>query len=390
MKKFFLLTIGLTLALGASAASTFTVDRVIDSKARIKSHSIGLTQSATDIITEQPEGTLISCERSGECIYNNETYLYTGEQSATIDIVLAPDGQTVYLKDIMGGITLGTWVRGEIDGNTISVPLGQPVYWSDTYQASIVLSWGSTSFSEVDGSLEFTADDEVDTAIFSLHGNVITLENSEGNIYAEGNERYISTGLATIWDDINSWTGYLDWNTVVTIPTRPGTPANPSIIEWIDNGQTDGSTQLLFAIDPMDIDGYPMDLSQLTYSVFIDDETIYPMQDGKTELPCNPDEENIVAASFNATNSGANHMFNWRIGVQLYYTVNGIRNASDIVYIEVFDDPGTGITETAAAQQVTSVKYYDVNGRQLEQPCGITIQVTTHADGSTSAAKVVK
>ena len=91
---------------------------------------------------------------------------------------------------------------------------------------------------------------------------------------------------------------------------------------------------------------------------------------------------------FYRTNAGDNPLFTWRIGMQLNYTVDGVTNKSDIVYLEVY--PHTAVDELSAGKAVTDVRYYNMAGQQMAQPCGLTIQVTTYSDGSTSAVKVVK
>ena len=70
------------------------------------------------------------------------------------------------------------------------------------------------------------------------------------------------------------------------------------------------------------------------------------------------------------------------------YTVDGVTNKSDIVYLEVY--PHTAVDELSAGKTVTGVRYYNMAGQQMAQPNGLTIQVTTYSDGSTSAVKVVK
>ena len=37
-----------------------------------------------------------------------------------------------------------------------------------------------------------------------------------------------------------------------------------------------------------------------------------------------------------------------------------------------------------------NVRYFNVAGQEMAQPNGLTIQVTTYTDGTTSAVKVVK
>lgn len=53
-------------------------------------------------------------------------------------------------------------------------------------------------------------------------------------------------------------------------------------------------------------------------------------------------------------------------------------------------DPNSGLNEMATSKQVASVRYYNMTGQEMQQADGLTIVVTTFADGSTSAVKVVK
>ena len=81
-------------------------------------------------------------------------------------------------------------------------------------------------------------------------------------------------------------------------------------------------------------------------------------------------------------------MFSWRIGIQLNYTVDGITNKSDIVYLNVY--PHSSVNELSTGKTVTGVRYYNAAGQQMAQPSGLTIQVTTYSDGTTATIKVVK
>jgi len=92
---------------------------------------------------------------------------------------------------------------------------------------------------------------------------------------------------------------------------------------------------------------------------------------------------------FYRTNEGDNPMFDWRIGIQLNYTVNGVTNKSDIVYLEVYPKP-TAVNESITDKTVKAVRYYNVAGQEMTQPSGLTIQVTTYSDGTTSTAKVIR
>ncbi len=81
-------------------------------------------------------------------------------------------------------------------------------------------------------------------------------------------------------------------------------------------------------------------------------------------------------------------LFSHQVGIQVFYTIDGVKNASDIVYLEVF--PSTGVDEQVAGKQVASVRYYNLAGQEMEQPSGLTIQVTTFTDGTRTATKLIK
>ena len=80
-------------------------------------------------------------------------------------------------------------------------------------------------------------------------------------------------------------------------------------------------------------------------------------------------------------------MFTKNIGIQVYYTVEGEKNASDIVWLY---DNNVNVDELNAGKTVANVRYFNVAGQEMAQPEGIAIKVITYTDGSKSAVKVVK
>ena len=93
------------------------------------------------------------------------------------------------------------------------------------------------------------------------------------------------------------------------------------------------------------------------------------------------------------TNMNDNPLFvrdeehNGNIGIQVFYTVNGVKNASEIAWLYDID---TNVAETLAGKTVANVRYFNVAGQEMAQPNGLTIMVTTYTDGTTNAVKVVK
>lgn len=81
-------------------------------------------------------------------------------------------------------------------------------------------------------------------------------------------------------------------------------------------------------------------------------------------------------------------LFTHQVGIQIFYTIDGVKNASDIVYFEVY--PDTGVDEQMIGKQVANVRYYNMAGQEMAQPSGLTILVTTYTDGTRTAAKVIK
>ena len=230
MKKLLVLLLSAAVAVSASAGvnlqsltkapSTLKVSKM--DKLQKKSMNYGFIQShqfdpnqrflapnrgADDLITEQPEGELKTYTRSGYATYVSSQSLYMAEQSGTVDIVYVGDG-TVYIKDPISYISAGTWVRGTIDGNKLSIPVGQFITWNSTYSYGLILAWGSFDTDE-EGNINYTTDDSVTEVTFTIDGATITLDNS-----ACDPDNFTMTGFTAIWDDDLTWQGYMDAETV--------------------------------------------------------------------------------------------------------------------------------------------------------------------------------
>lgn len=367
-----------------------------------------------DVITEQPEGTFKNYNREGCCVICDQDGFYVGYQEGKVGIVFAEDGK-VYMKNPIMAMAYDTWVEGSLseDGTTITIPMGQTLYHSTYYDADVILSWGSTGPAEINWDtyeleVNYTPDENVEAAIFTIDGETITLQGTQGaeQLTGEDLEEFAATGLSAIWADNHAWVQTIEWGTVLTeIPApKPAVPANPEAISWRDNGNESGYNRFEFNINPVDVDGNPLDIEQgsLTYSIFTDDDQIFTFDatnyywdfngEEVTEVPYGQYSYNFSPQSvyFYRTNAeGYVTFFTWRIGIQVYYTVDGVKNASDIVYLEVFDKP-TSINEMNAEKAVAAVRYYNMAGQEMAQPSGMTIMVTTYTDGTSSTAKVIK
>ena len=370
--------------------------------------------SHVDLITEQPEGTMVNYMRGGEYLLSSLYGYEPAEQTGRVKVVYADDGHTVYIQDILCyGEGQGVWIVGELDPDamTISVPMGQYIAYNEEFGYGVILAWGSTDvmeFEDEDGVwywLDFYADDRTTEAIYAIDpdNGTITLQGTDGDMTNPYPYDCVATGLAGIWSDDGSL-ATIEWGSTWTEmgETLPAVPANPDVLEFFDSGNEYGYTRFDFNINLVDVDGNPLNPDCLTYSIFTDDDELFTF-DYETYGPSNGFETDMTEIPygysgydfylrrvyFYRTNEGDNPMFDWRIGIQLNYTVDGITNKSDIVYLEVYPHH-TSVSDVNAEKSVTGVRYYNVAGQEMAQPIGLTIQVTTYSDGTTSTAKLIK
>ena len=408
MKKLSLLILSVAVAVSAMAGVT--------SKGQAyrpltkPSNATTLNAQRPNVITEQPEGTVVSYLRNGECLLSSLYGYYTDYQTGRVKLVYAPDGQTVYIQDpLCYGEGTGVWVYGELneDGTMISVPLGQYAAYNEDYDYGMMLSWGSTEVLDLGDFiwLEFIPDERVTEVTYAIdpETGIITMLGSEGDINNDYPYDCVATGLAGVWSDDGS-VATIEWNTTWTPLSEavPAVPANPEAIEFFDCGNEDGYTRFDFNINLVDVDGNPLNSDYLTYSIFTDEDQLftfdydtYGLNNGfetdMTEIPYGYSGYDFYLRRvyFYRTNMGDNPMFTWRIGIQLNYTVDGVSNKSDIVYLEVYPKP-TAVDEVNAGKTVAGVRYFNMAGQEMAQPSGLAIQVITYSDGTTSAVKVIK
>ena len=284
MKKLSVLLVAAAVAISASAGVQHKLSRSLNTNKMVNKEMVKVndkqleTKANFRAITTQPEGEFKSYNRSGQYEYNNNGFLYFGQQDGNrMDIVYAEDGK-VYLKNILCGIAYrfgSYWVEGTIEGNEIHVPLGQELYYNGIYQASIILAWGEGGIDE-EGNIYFIRDERAEEAVYVIDGETITLLYSEGSTSGDDtvDASYHGTGLTAYWDDDDSWTGFLEWNTVLTecepfvAPTViTEIPEGCEMLTYyrssgyiasnifnVSHGMTDG--KIIVAIDPTNNDAY--------------------------------------------------------------------------------------------------------------------------------------
>lgn len=177
--------------------------------------STAAAAQTSSVIRTQPEGELKAYQRSGDAFY-----AYYGEPAMTdqnntvINIVTAPDGKTIYMKDPISQANAGTWVKGSVgEDGKIHVPLGQCVqYFNMGYGwKTVVLRMGE--YDDFVGATYYI-DDEMQEVTFSCSadGNTITMDDL-GGVDAGG---YPGAMYALVYTDDESFVGYADYHSVYT------------------------------------------------------------------------------------------------------------------------------------------------------------------------------
>ena len=161
----------------------------------------GLTVDDHDVITAPAEGVYKIYQRSGGNYYlgQNQKQVYSSDQSQCpyLETVETPDG-TVYIKDILSTVTIGTWVKGTKTDGKIIVPAGQPLYYSADRGAHLRVQWGQV----VEPYFTYMEEHPADFT-FDIIGDSVALQGtSKGGAF-----------IGAFWDNDMSFLGYGDYET---------------------------------------------------------------------------------------------------------------------------------------------------------------------------------
>ena len=380
------------------------------------------------VITEIPENCEVNTYwRSTGYIASSMFGVSAGYTDGTFQIAIDPETNEAYILNPVWWVdSYNSWVKGEYDPETgiITIPTGQYLMWSDAYAYGIVLGWGSTyaytngdedGDGEDDYYLGSELDDRATEIQFQIDGDKVYLLNGEGNLDADFPEWASTTGMFAYYSDNLDFVSIEFANNEEAIgtlktPAVAAVPADPTADEWYDCGDESGFSKFYFTLPTTDVDGNTLDPEFLSYALWINDgegnvyQFTFPAEvytyDLVEDIDEVPYELYSSAVDFHdyyvymyRTNENDNPLFvrdddhDGNIGIQVFYTVDGERNASNIVWL--YEVPSS-VNEMNAGKTVANVRYFNVAGQEMAQPSGMTIKVTTYTDGTTSAVKVVK
>ncbi len=166
------------------------------------------TVEFSDIISEKPEGEVKTYVRYGSSFYAYYGYIYFGSQNGMpLELVIAPDGKTVYLKDPIANLQYDNWVKGSIEDKQLHLPLYQTLCETTDGVFGLVKS---DMVDNGDGSVTWIPDYEATEVIFAIEEDgTLKLQGTEANETGYG-----SSILAAINIETEKWTGFGDFETV--------------------------------------------------------------------------------------------------------------------------------------------------------------------------------
>ena len=370
------------------------------------------------MLTEIPEGcTMMSFLRNSYAIYPGFFGLSEAATSGSIQIALDEANGEVYMYEPMWYWSgYGAWIKGTYtleDGvYMLSFPVGQYIAWSDDAGYGAMLYWGNTYVYYDDEQqgymLGYEIDDRATEIQFMIENGRIYLLDSEGDVNAEFPDNYNATGMMAIYSNDMSFDDieFVNAGSAMggSIVEGPTTPADPTCDNWYDAGDESGFNYLEFTLPATDVNGDFLNPEGLSYSIFVDNgngpelftfpaaDYTYDLADDITVVPYElyssaVDFHSTYCYFYRTNAEGFEPLFTENIGIQVYYTADGVTNASNIAWLYPHY---VNVEEVNAAKTVANVRYFNIAGQEIAQPEGMTIRVTTYTDGTTSAAKVVK
>lgn len=210
MKQFYLMTAAMMVSVAAVAQispSSLKHDYVSHEPARVAGAEKVISRSGTttEIITEAP-GTVKPYLRASSGIFLQwgTNFVEYNEEGTSVDVVFGDDND-IYLKNIMSYGATGSYVKGTIDGDKITVELPQTVLY-DEYAEDYVNLVMLTPVDVGDGQFTYGVDEGTSYYTYTLH--------EDGSFEMDDIGWMNAIGFAFASDD--TWAGYLDFTQTFT------------------------------------------------------------------------------------------------------------------------------------------------------------------------------
>lgn len=167
-----------------------------------------------EVITETPEGTPALFYRRGDAFRSwYGQLLPSSQQGRALNAVTSADGNEMYFENFLSGIITHSWLKASVEGNKITMPMGQYAIWYGSF--GLVIGVGTPITIEDNGTemQSFQLDESITEVQFEIdESGVIRIESEYCTSENEDPEKVI--GL--FYSDDKSWCGNADWNSSFT------------------------------------------------------------------------------------------------------------------------------------------------------------------------------
>ena len=251
------------------------------------------------------------------------SYIDNNDEPATAYLNIGFDGNDVYIQGLCSYVP-EAWVKGTLDGTTITIPGGQ--YFGPYSKYEMFLQ---------DEDVVLTYDAEANKLTSSETITIVTADGLKGDIYNEA--------------------------VIIKVVEKAGTPATPSISEILDS--QDGPVAM-FSVPAVDVDGNGMVSSKLSFQFFYDVEqeinpvTFEPeyyknLTEAMTVIPYGFADDWDFYPTYIYMNQP--DFKNWnKIGIQSIYTGGGEENKSEIFWLTLKEYGKTGFDFNAMVDEPCS------------------------------------
>ena len=295
------------------------------------------------------------------------------------------DGNDVYLQNFDYIYAPGTWIKGKIEGDYITFDSGQFLAEDEGFFYWFVSAGYDGNTYSIEPSMAF---------YFDREKNMLTTEENQNMVSSPfvNSISYAYPQFMSYPDPVLKLT---------SMGATSNVPQNPHFVAYLDQTNVSGMYFCEFDIYPTSIDYDPIDPSQLSFRVYVNDAAI----DNFTTNPVTIDfpygfwgeDPNYITIFQLGTNVVMYLYFDGcdSIGMQLVNsTPEGEEFESALVVYHVESDTVT-IDETAdiatiSPEDIVSSECYNINGiRCNPNSRGLHIIIDHHSDGSVTSRKIM-
>lgn len=359
-----------------------------------------LTSYAQEIILETPAGTLKTYNRVGKT-YNIKTGETEDMVAKTMNVVYAEDNKTVYIQDPVSGVLTGAWIKGTINGTTITVPTGQSVYYMAEYNMYLKVC----IMNKVpDGKLDFFVDETVENYTYTIDGDNLKLNNTS----TDGS---IILGIAGEIPGISvAWGGTGDFDVVYTpleevATTMPEgvTPTDYNMTASNGDSNFDGVVKVARVGNDVYFQGVYTLFPQGVIKGTIDDKGIVTFKKGQfmgtvfvfqmylvgsmENLTGDYDKKNITDVVFKYDETA--NRYELQTPSMIFNDNAETLSPLDFYTSCVLTNETSNVT-AFETERTAKISYYDLSGREISKPnTGVVIRKIEFDNGKVETSKIV-